>query len=50
LPDFHDRGVLGLAPNFAEAYYNRGVGHNKLGNMLQANKDLAKAKELGYEP
>jgi tetratricopeptide (TPR) repeat protein len=36
-------------PDFAGAYFNRGVTYGRLGNDVKADADFAKAKELGYE-
>jgi hypothetical protein len=32
------------------AYYNRGMAYHKLGNDVKAAADVAKARELGYDP
>lgn len=37
---------LELNPNFADAYYNRGVTQFKIGNQTEAFTDLHKAAEL----
>ena len=42
--------AIRLNPDSAEAYYNRGLTYGKKGDEVQAQADLAKAKELGYEP
>ena len=42
--------AIRINPDLAEAYYNRGVAHRKLGNDVKADADFAKAKELGYDP
>ena len=39
--------VIGMRPEFAEAYYNRGLTHIFLGNNKQGISDLSKAGELG---
>lgn len=36
-------------PHICDIYYNRGIAYGKSGNIEQANKDLAKAEELGCE-
>ncbi len=36
-----------MRPEFAEAYYNRGLTHIFLGNNKQGISDLSKAGELG---
>ena len=33
----------------AEAYYNRGMAYEALGKTIEAERDFAKAKELGIE-
>lgn len=38
--------LVGINPQLAEAYYNRGVAYDKLGNHQQAIKDFSKAIEL----
>jgi hypothetical protein len=35
-------------PDYAAAYYKRGLAYRKLGNEAQAQADLNKAKQLGY--
>jgi tetratricopeptide (TPR) repeat protein len=40
--------VIGISQNWAEAYHNRGVAYQLKGDMSNANTDLAKARELGY--
>ena len=39
-----------LDPDFAEAYYNRGLAHGENGENDRAEEDLAQATELGCEP
>ena len=39
--------ALELDPEFAEAYFNRGLTHIFLGNNKQGIMDLSKAGELG---
>ncbi len=34
---------------YAEAYYNRGISYESIGKQMEAERDYAKAKELGYE-
>ncbi len=41
--------VLVTSPDFADAYYNRGVLHLYLGNKRSAIEDLSKAGELGID-
>ncbi|MBQ6975990.1 MAG: tetratricopeptide repeat protein [Selenomonadaceae bacterium] len=40
--------AIQINPNFAEAYYNRGLAYQALGNNAQAQADFQRAKELGY--
>ena len=42
--------AIRLDPQNAIAYYNRGFTYNNLGQSKEAERDIAKAKELGYEP
>jgi len=37
-----------LNPKYAIAYYKRGVAYGLLGDTAQAERDIARAKELGY--
>ena len=39
--------AIELKPDYAEAWYNRGVVHETLGNKREAEKDFAEAKRLG---
>ncbi len=39
--------AIELNPDFAEAYFNRGLTHIFLGNNKQGISDLSKAGELG---
>ena len=39
--------AIGLNPDCAEAYFNRGLTHIFLGNNRQGISDLSKAGELG---
>jgi tetratricopeptide (TPR) repeat protein len=41
--------AIRLDPQFAFAYYNRGVVYGELGKTIEAERDIAKAKELGYD-
>ncbi|WP_373734300.1 tetratricopeptide repeat protein, partial [Bacteroides heparinolyticus] len=41
--------VIELNPDFAEAYFNRGLTHIFLGNNKQGISDLSKSAELGIE-
>ena len=47
IKDFDE--AIRLNPHDADAYYNRGAAYAKLGQQEQADRDFAKAKELGYE-
>jgi Flp pilus assembly protein TadD len=40
--------AIRLNPQHAQAYAHRGSAYEDLGNSIQAEKDFAKAKELGY--
>ena len=40
--------AIKINPNYVVAYNNRGNCHKILGNNAQAEKDFAKARELGY--
>jgi tetratricopeptide (TPR) repeat protein len=37
-----------LNPNYAYAYYNRGIVYREQGKYDKAEADFAKAKQLGY--
>jgi len=37
-------------PKFARAYYNRGIAYLQKGNIIMANADFARARELGHKP
>ena len=39
-----------LNPQYSNAYYNRGNVYAGIGKSEEAERDLAKAKELGYDP
>ena len=41
--------AIRLDPQYAKAYYNRGIAYGNLGQQEIANRDFAKAKELGVE-
>jgi tetratricopeptide (TPR) repeat protein len=40
--------VINSSPEYAVAYYNRGLAYRELGNTAKVKADLDKAKELGY--
>lgn len=40
--------AIDLEPDFAEAYYNRGVLKNSMGDKKGAAADFLKAEKLGY--
>jgi tetratricopeptide (TPR) repeat protein len=42
--------AIALNPNYAEAYYNRGLAYDKLGNHRHAIEDHEAAAKLGYQP
>jgi tetratricopeptide (TPR) repeat protein len=42
--------AIRIDPDYADAYFNRGVAHRKLGLDMKAAADFAKAKELGVDP
>ena len=42
--------AIRLNPQYADAYYNKGVAYYYLGQQKLADRDFAKAKELGYDP
>ena len=42
--------AIRLDPQSAIAYYNRDVTYEELGKSTEAELDIAKAKELGYDP
>ena len=44
-----DEAIL-LDPQDAVAYYIRGLVYEELGKSTEAKLDIAKAKELGYDP
>lgn len=47
----HDYGeFIRLNPQDARAYHNRGGSYVALGETKKAERDFAKAKELGYDP
>jgi hypothetical protein len=39
-----------LNPQYAVAYYNRGFAYGNLGKRVESERDIQKAKELGYSP
>jgi tetratricopeptide (TPR) repeat protein len=39
-----------LNPNYANAYYNRGLVYRVQGNKAQAQADFNKARQLGFQP
>ena len=41
--------AIRLNPQYAKAYNNRGIAYGLLGQQEQADRDFAKAKELGVE-
>ena len=41
--------AINLDPQYTDAYFNRGLAYRKLGQQEQADRDFAKAKELGVE-
>ena len=42
--------VIRLDPQYVDAYYNRGLAYRNLGNRVESERDIQKAKELGYVP
>jgi tetratricopeptide (TPR) repeat protein len=42
--------AIRINPDYAKAYYNRGVAYEELGEKAKAATDFAKAKELGEDP
>ena len=48
IQDFGD--AIRIDPLDAQAYYNRGLTYQRLGKSTEAELDIAKAKELGYDP
>ena len=46
LQDFDE--AIRLHPQLAEAYYGRGVVYRALGQTAEGDRDIAKARELGY--
>lgn len=42
-------GAIKENPKFGQAYYNRGILHEKLGNQTQALNDLTSAAQLGHK-
>lgn len=41
--------AIEMNPKFGQAYYNRGILHEKLGNQQQALNDLTSAAQLGHK-
>ena len=39
--------AIRLDPKDADAYYNRGIAYGKLGRSVEAERDIAKAEEIG---
>ena len=55
--EYYDQGLIALAiaeftkaidldPTYADAYYNRGITYERLGDSYEANQDFAKACEM----
>ncbi len=42
--------AIRLNPQHAEAYYTRGAIYGAIGKSIEAERDFAKAKNLGYPP
>lgn len=42
--------AIDLDPQYALAYYNRGISYYNIGNRNQAISDLVRALELGLSP
>ena len=42
--------AIRLDPQDTIAYYNRGILYGLIGKTIEAERDFAKAKELGYDP
>ena len=42
--------AIRLDPQYAYAYYMRGLANQWLGNNSSANRDFTKAEDLGYAP
>ena len=40
--------AIQIKPDFAEAYYNRGVAREALGRFTEARQDFDRARVLGY--
>ena len=45
----YDEGIR-LNLQDAKAYYSRGLAYERIGKTIEAERDFAKAKELGYDP
>ena len=48
IQDFDE--AIRLDPQYSDVYYNRGLAYEALGKTIEAERDFAKAKELGYDP
>ena len=46
---YYDEAIR-LDPNYAKAYYGRGLAYEEIGEEAKAAADFAKAKQLGFEP
>ena len=42
--------AIRLNPQDADTYHNRSVAYRLIGKSVEAERDFAKAKELGYDP
>ena len=42
--------AIRLDPQDRHAYNNRGIVYGHIGKLIEAERDSAKAKELGYDP
>jgi tetratricopeptide (TPR) repeat protein len=42
--------AIRLEPQVGEGYHYRGLAYEEMGKTKEAERDFAKAKELGYEP
>jgi tetratricopeptide (TPR) repeat protein len=42
--------AINIVPEYGEPYYNRAIAYKAIGKPKLAEKDLAKVKELNYEP